>query len=374
MTIRILRALALVQLCALVISAQETRSVIFGRVTDPQNAAVAGAAVSVVNTDTNVALNLTTNDTGYYEADFVVAGNYRVTVTMPGFKKSVRSGIELSLNTRAEIDVSLQIGESAETLTVNAEAPLLDASSVSSGRVMENRDVMDLPTFNNSPLMLIKLAPGIEASNNRRYNGVNGLGGTAEAHNIGAVGGNDWSIDGVPDIGNGYAAAYLPYSTTIQEYKVATQDFDASVGHTSGASIAIMTKSGTNAYHGDATWEFWQQRWNGTRFFIKQAYFRSISAAEAAGNHALAERLRASPEQPSGHDNDYGAAIGGPIVIPKIFDGRNKLFFFFSFDGFDDRKTTESTFNHTLPTHRIGREISRTCWRLTPQSIRSTIR
>ena len=226
-------------------------------------------------------LNLTTNDTGYYEANFVLPGNYRVIASMPGFKKSVRSGIEVSLNARVEIDVRLELGESAETLSVTAEAPLIDASSVSSGRVMENRDVMDLPTFNNSPLMLIKLAPGVEASNNRRYNGVNGLGGTAEAHNIGNVGGNDWSIDGVPDIGNGYAAAYLPYSTTIQEYKVATQDFDASVGHTSGASIAIMTKSGGNGFHGDATWEFWQQRWNGTRFFIKQAYFKAIDAADA---------------------------------------------------------------------------------------------
>jgi Carboxypeptidase regulatory-like domain len=336
--------------CLSLASAQETRGVILGRVTDPQSAAVAGAAISVTNIDNNTVVNLTTNDTGYYEANFLLPGNYRLTAGMTGFKKSVRSGIEVSLNARVEIDIRLELGESAETLSVTAEAPLIDASSVSSGRVMENRDVMDLPTFNNSPLMLIKLAPGMEASNNRRYNGVNGLGGTAEAHNIGAVGGNDWSIDGVPDMGNGYTAAYLPYSTTIQEYKVATQDFDASVGHTSGASISIMTKSGGNDFHGDATWEFWQQRWNGTRFFIKQAYFRAIDAAEASGNHALAQQLRASPEQPSGHDNDYGAAIGGPVILPKIFNGKNKLFFFFSFDGFDDRKTTESTFNHTLPT------------------------
>src|ERR1700676_3194256 len=236
MTISTMRTLLLVYSSVAIACAQETRSVIFGRVTDPQNATIAGAAVSVTNADTNTVENLKTNETGYYEANFLLPGSYRVTVTMAGFKKTVRPGIELALNTRTEIDVALQIGESAETLSVTAEAPLIDASSVSSGRVMENRDVMDLPTFNNSPLMMIKLAPGIQASNNRRYNGVNGLGGTAEAHNIGAVGGNDWSIDGVPDVGNGYTAAYLPYSTTIQEYKVATQDFDASVGHTSGAS------------------------------------------------------------------------------------------------------------------------------------------
>ena len=110
---------------------------------------------------------------------------------------------------------------------MTAEAPLIDTSSVSAGRVMDNRSVTDLPTFNNSPLMLIKLVPGIQASANRRYNGVNALGGTAEAHNAGNVGGNDWSIDGVPNMGNGYSAAYLPYSTTIQEFKVETANFDA---------------------------------------------------------------------------------------------------------------------------------------------------
>ena len=151
-------------------------------------------------------------------------------------------------------------------------------------------------------------------------------------------------------MGNGYTAAYLPYATTIQEFKVETQNFDASVGHTSGASISIMTKSGTNSYHGDFTEQFWNQRWNGTRFFVKQAHFRAIAQAEAAGNHALAEQIRNGPQQPSGHSNDYAATIGGPIIIPKIVNGRNKLFFFFSFDGFDDRKTTESTFNHAVPT------------------------
>jgi hypothetical protein len=331
-------------------SGQETRSVIFGHVKDPQDSFVAGATVSIVNTGTNTTMTLTTNDTGYFEANLLLPGNYRVAAEMAGFKKTIRSGIDLPVGTRSEIDIKLEIGASAETVSVSAEAPLIDPSSISAGRVMENRSVMDLPTFNNSPLMLIKLVPGIESSSNRRYNGVNAIGGTSEAHNVGNVGGNDWSIDGVPNMGNGYGAAYLPYSTTILEYKVATQDFDASIGHSSGASIAIMTKAGTNALHGDVTEQHWQQRWNGTRFFVKQAYYRSIAQAEASGNHALAETLRNSPEQPSGHSNNYAGALGGPVVIPKLINGKNKLFFFFSFDGFQDRKTTESTFNHTLPT------------------------
>ena len=333
------------------VSAQETRSTIFGRVTDPQNAAVAGATVVVTNADTNTSMTLSTNETGYYEANLLISGNYRMTAEKPGFRKIIRSGIALPISARVEITFTLSLGDVTDSVSVTAETPLVDTSSVASaGRVMDTREVLDLPTFNNSPLMLIKLAPGIEASNNRRYNGVNALGGTNEAHNVGAVGGGDWSVDGVPDMGNGYAAAYLPYSTTISEYKVATENFDAAVGHSSGMAIAIMTKSGSNAFHGDFTEQYWNNRWNGTRFFVRQAYYRSIDAATAAGNQTLAGQLRSTPSNPAGHANTYAATIGGPVILPKVVNGRNKLFFFFSFDGFIDRKPTENTFNHTVPT------------------------
>ncbi|MEO7142473.1 MAG: TonB-dependent receptor [Bryobacteraceae bacterium] len=336
-------------LAASVVTAQETRSTIFGRVVDPQNAGVVTATVVVTNTGTNTTMTLKTNDTGYYEADLLLPGNYQVSAEAAGFKKSLHSGIALPLSTRVEINMQLQLGQAAETVMVTAEAPLLDpTASVSAGRVMDSRDVVDLPIFNNSPLMMIKLVPGVQSSNNRRYNGVNALGGTSDAHAVGGFA-NDWSIDGVPDMGNN-AVAYMPYSTTIQEYKVETENFDASVGHTAGASIETMTKAGTNAFHGDLTEQYWNQRWNGTPFFVKQAYFRSIAQAAASGNNALAQQLRNSPQQPSGHDNDYGADIGGPVILPKLINGKNKLFFFFSFDGFDDRKTTGSANNHTVPT------------------------
>lgn len=330
---------------------QETRSTIFGRVTDPQGSAVVGATVAVTNADTNVTTTRKTNESGYYEAELLLPGNYRISAEAPGFKKSVQSGIVLPLSTRVEVAMSLQLGEATETVQVTAEAPLVDASSsVNAGRIMDTRDVVDLPIFNNSPLMMIKIAPGVQSSNNRRYNGVNALGGTSDAHSLGGFP-NYWSIDGVPDMGNGSeGVAYMPYSTTIQEYKVETENFDASVGHTAGMSIATMTRAGTNAYHGDLTDQYWNQRWNGTPFFVKQAYYTAIDAANAAGNTALANQLRSQPSNPAGHDQDYGASVGGPVRIPKVYNGRNKLFFFFSFDGFDDRKTTGTANPYTLPT------------------------
>ena len=197
---------------------QETRSTIFGRVTDPQGSAVVGATVVVTNVQTNVTTARRTNESGYYEADLLLPGNYSIAAEAPGFKKSLQSGVVLSLSTRIEITMSLQLGAATETVQVTAEAPLVDpSSSVSAGRVMDTRDVVDLPIFNNSPLMLIKIAPGVQSSNNRRYNGVNALGGTSDAHALGGFA-NDWSIDGVPDMGNGFPRV-SPTCRTRRRYR-----------------------------------------------------------------------------------------------------------------------------------------------------------
>jgi Carboxypeptidase regulatory-like domain len=330
--------------------AQETRSVIFGRVLDLQSSIIAGATVTVFNADTGVSLSLTTNETGYYEAPLLLPGNYRVSAEMSGYKKAIRSGIALPVSTRVEINLQLELGPVNESVSVTAEPPLLDSSSVTSGRILDNRNLMDLPYFNNSPALLVKITPGVQSSGVRRYNGVNALGGVSDHRVAGGVGGSEYSIDGAPNAGSGYQAAYLPYSDTIQEVKIETSNFDAAFGHSTGASISVMTKAGTNAYHGTMTWQHWQQRWNAARFFTNTLRNRQIAAAQAAGDQALVDSLRAQPGQPSGHSNNYAATVGGPVVIPKLYDGRNRLFFFFSLDGFKDKKPAEFEINRTIPT------------------------
>jgi hypothetical protein len=330
--------------------AQETRSTIYGRVSDPQSTLIAGASVTVSNIETGVSITITTNETGYYEATLLLPGRYRVSVEISGYKKLVKDGIMLPVSTRSEINFRLELGDLTESVTVAAEHPLLDTSNVSSGRILDNRNLMDLPYFNNSPALLVKITPGVQSSGERRYNGVNALGGVSDNRVAGGVGGSEYSIDGAPNAGSGYQAAYLPYSDTIQEVKIETSNFDAAVGHSSGASISLMTKSGTNAYHGTLTWQHWQQRWNAARFFTNTLRNRQIAAAEAAGDQTLAQSLRAQPGQPSGHSNNYAGTIGGPVVIPKLYNGRNRLFFFVSFDGFKDKKPAEFGVNRTLPT------------------------
>ena len=338
-------------LFAAALPAQETRSMIFGRVLDPGSAVVPGARVIVTNLDTGTSVDLSTNVTGYYEANLLLPGRYEVTVTMTGFKKAVRSVITLPISTHLAVDVKLDLGELLDTVTVAAETPLLDTSVVSSGRVLDNRSITDLPVMGNNPLLMVRLAPGVQTSGVNRY--------TNQGFNItnsefwlpGRVGGNEWSIDGAPNLGPNRNAAFMPFTDTLQEFKVETSSFDASVGHATGVNVVMMTKTGTNNFHGSLTEEHSQMRWNGTSFFVKQLYYRQIAAAEAAGNQPLANSLRQQDKQASGRLNNWSVNVGGPVILPKLFNGKNRLFFFFSYNGIRDVRPAEPIdINRTIPT------------------------
>jgi hypothetical protein len=322
---------------------QETRGEIVGVVTDSQGAVVPGANVSVRNIHTGDNVPLTTNETGYYEARLLIPGSYEITAQASGFKRTVRSGIQLGLGERVQVNLTMELGAISESVTVTAEASILATTTATAARVMSNREVMSLPVFNNSPVMLLKLAPGVISSANRRYNGVNAIGGTSDAGLPGGVGGTEWSIDGAPNIGQGYSAAYLPYTTTIQEYKVETANFDASHGKSTGISLSVITKPGSNELHGSVNWQYWNERWNAPRFFLKQQYYRAISQAETTGDTRRANELRSQPIQPPGHSNNYAGTVGGPIR-------KNKLFYFISVDGFEDKKFVEGSFGRTVAT------------------------
>jgi hypothetical protein len=315
------------------LQAQETRGMIFGRVLDPQDSAVVGARVTVTNTETNVSVNRETNEVGYYEATLLLPGTYQISTESEGFKSSVRSGVVLGLGGRLEITLRLELGAVAESITVVGETPLLETSNVSSGRTVNERAIRDLPVMGNQPTLLVQLTPGMYHPGRVTY--------TTPGYNIANsryfmplnVGGNDWTVDGAPNLAQSRRVANVPHADTIQEFRVETSNFDASVGHATGASISMMTKAGTNQFHGSLNETHSQARWNGSSLFARQLYYSSIAQAEAAGDQAGAEAIRKDGIQPPGHTNSYAASIGGPIL-------RNRLFFFFSYWGIDERKST----------------------------------
>jgi hypothetical protein len=320
--------------------AQETRGMIYGLILDPQGSAVAGAVVTVTNADTNISFGLTTNSTGYYEASLLMAGNYKVSVSTPGFRQSVRSGLRLSVGSKIQVDIPLELGVVSETVSVDAKAPLIDTNTASSGRTIDERSLRDLPMMGNQPTLLVQLVPGMNDPGYVSYTTPGYTIANSRYYETGNVGGNDYSIDGAPNGGLSRRIAFVPLGDTIEEFRVETSNFDATVGHTVGATIAMMTKSGGNQLHGSATEMHSQQRWNAASFFTKQLFYQNIAAANARGDSAAAAKIRADGMTPPGRGNKFQVSAGGPVVLPKIYNGRNRLFFFFSYNGLRDRKNT----------------------------------
>jgi hypothetical protein len=337
--------------CAVLALAQDTRGKISGIVTDPQAAAVAGAAVMVTNTGTGMVTRLTTNATGYYEAPLLLPGQYSVGVEMSGFKRTVRSGLTLALRDELRIDIQLEVGGVTESVTITSEAPLLDTSTVSTGRNITHREVMDLPVLGNNVSMLARFAPGVQVPGTTQFLVQGQVGGGSAYSMPGGVGGNEWSIDGASTNGTDRRTSFMPSPDVIDEFKIETSNFDAAFGHSTGLNISMSTKSGANSFHGSATYQYFNQRWNAGAFFVKQARYQQIAALRAAGNIAGADELAARPLVPPGHTNNYHGTISGPVHIPKVFDGRNRLFFFLGYSGLKNLQSARpSEINYTVPT------------------------
>jgi len=332
--------------------AQDTRGAISGKVFDQAGALVAGVPVVITNTDTNNSIPLATNTSGYYEARLLQPGNYRITVEVPGFKKIVRSGLTVGLGEEIAIDFKLEVGSVTDSVMVTEEAPILESDTVSTGRALTTRELMDLPVMTNNIVLQAMLAPGVQSPGTTQYLSQGYIGGSSTSYYApGNVGGNEWSIDGQPNIGSNRNSAFTPYTDMIAEFKIETSNFDASFGHSTGLNIQMSTKAGGNQLHGTATEQFWNTRWNAAPFFVKQNYYSTIAGMRSAGNSAGADALASKPITAGGHSNNFGTTIGGPVVIPKVFDGKNKLFFFFSYAGVRDRQPARATdINDTVPT------------------------
>lgn len=349
-TMRFNRLLTILLLGACSLCAQETRGMISGTVTDPQSASVAGAAVTITNTDTNVSTRLTTNASGYFEAPLMLAGAYQVSVEAAGFKKAVRSGLNLAMSQQLQANLKLEVGALSESVTVSAESPILDTSTVTTGKVLTQNELMNLPVMTNDVVMMARMAAGVEVQNTTQY-ATQGMTGASSGFSMAlGIGKNEWTMDGAPN-SNGSNIAFMPHTDMVDEMKVETSNFDASYGHGTGLSVSFASKSGANQVHGTIAEQYWNVRWNAWPFFVKQNYYLQIAKAHAAGDNALADKLAAQPMGPGGHSHDYGATLTGPVYLPKVYDGRNKLFFYLGISRvYTLQPARPGEINYTVPT------------------------
>ncbi len=349
---RFVCALAALLLLVSLGSAQENRATIQGTVKDAQGAVVSGARVTVTNTDTKASQTLLTNSTGHYIAPLLMPGNYSVTAEMSGFKKEVRTGIVLLTADVRDADFALQVGAATESITVTGEAPLIDISHTDNGTAMDERTVRDLPVMTDVATSLIQFAAGVNSgAGAEQILGPHSTQGGSDYNNGTGVGGNVWTIDGAFSNGNGRNTSNLPSVSLVDEVKVVDNTFDGSFGHSTGLGISITTKSGTNQFHGDASENYWSQRWQGSNLFVKKQYFSNIDSLWSKGQTSAAEAAAALPIQASGHSNLYGLTATGPLWIPHVFDKRNKIFWTFSYTGEHDAKPeTANSYSHVVPT------------------------
>jgi hypothetical protein len=319
--------------------AQESRGSLTGKVVDPANAVIPGAKVTVTNVETNVSNALTANSTGYWEVNFLIPGDYAITVEAAGFKTLKRSGITLSTGDRLGLDLKLEIGESTVSVTVNADAPLLNSTTAATGRTLNTQDITHLPYGNMNPFLLQAMAAGmsftgsLQPDNNRALDHAS----TANYDSGGlGTGLSEFLLDGNPVTGtNGGRAGYVPLSEAVDEVRIETSPYDASMGHAIGAFISATTKSGSNDLHGSGYWQMQQFRWNATAHYTRLNW-------ESAG--------KVGPEQQSGKVSTPGFAVGGPVFIPKIYNGKNRFFFFISYSHLTSLAPAYTTPIYTVPT------------------------
>lgn len=325
----------LVAFFALITSAtalpQSDRGAIAGTILDSSGAVVQGATIVATGVDTGAVYNATSTDTGAYRISNMQVGAYNITATAAGFKVSEHKDFLVQVNTTSSLDITLQPGDVKETLTVLADVPTLQTETSDVGTIVDKRQIMELPLalggqgVLRAPEAFVFLTPGTTGpGSNDSSNGVfeAKLGG-------GQNFGNEVILDGASTARADSGSAFdqtAPSVEALQEFKVTTSTVPAEFGRTSGGVESFATRSGTNAYHGAAYDIFRNEDLNANSWF---------------------NNLQGQPRNLD-RKNDYGGTLGGPVRIPKLYDGRDKTFFFFSWEQY--RQTQGSTITSTVPT------------------------
>jgi hypothetical protein len=294
---------------------QDARGTVVGRVVDSTGAVIPGAEVRVTNVATGVAASAQTNESGLYAAPYLIPGTYTVTAELTGFKRFARENVQVRVGDRIELEIVLQIGDVSESVQVTAETPLLATSEVSLGQVVDERRINELPLFAGNAMDLVHLAPGIMNGTDMRLRKAPFNNAPSQFSSDGNANyNNEFTIDGVSNTysdGTSPRVAFSPPAASIAEFKVQTTAYDASVGHTQGALVNVATKGGTNDLHGSAWW------WLRHSMFDAPTLFQN----------------RAGQKLPIYQDNRYGIAGGAPVYVPGVYNGKNKTFWFFTFEG-----------------------------------------
>lgn len=320
---RLLRLLVLVSLLRGVPALAQTFGEITGQVTDPAGAAVPGAKITVTNADTGANRESLTNNAGVYGFPSLPPGSYNLRVEKAGFKTVTRNAVRLEVQQNARIDFDMVVGTLTESIEVSAQATLLSSENATVGTVIDGRQIVEMPLNGRNYLELVALAPNVSAGFPAAGQAGSRQGGIRSQQSI-SVGGqrsnfNHFTLDGVDNTDPNFnTSVVLPSIDALQEFKVQTGVYPAEFGR-EVTQINVSTKSGTNEYHG-------------TLF-----HFLRNEKLDAT-NYAFTS---ARPARDPFKWNQFGFTVGGPVSIPKLFNGRNKLFFMANYEWFRQRRSVQ---------------------------------
>jgi len=316
-----------------------------GRVTDPKDAIVPLAKVTVVEEATNVSSSTVTNDQGQYSFPALNPSTYTLVIEAPGFKKLEQKGIVIQTQTANTQDAKLDIGQVTETINVTAEAELLDTSEASTGTVIDRNKMEELPILGRDPFLYARLSEGVVWTGNPKFDRMEDQSGQSQISIAGGpVAKNNYTLDGISMTDSTNRAVIIPVQDAVAEMKVQANTYDASMGRTGGGIFNATLRAGTNRIHGSLFGIIRETNW------LANTYF-----SNAAGIPILSQPFK-----------NYGDSLGGPIRIPKLYDGRNRTFFFVTTEGYrmwDAATTTESVptalervgdFSQSLSTTKSG--------------------
>ncbi len=315
---------------------------IAGKITDSTGAVISDAKVNAKNTATGTNYDTVSSSTGDFRFQNVLPGAYDVTITAAGFKQSVRTGIVVQVASLSPVNVTLDVGGQTEIVTVTGDAPVVQTETSDIGNVVTTQQVVDLPLglggigATRSPEAFVFLTPGTIGPGTN-----NGSGGVFESKISGGQNfGTEILLDGASMYRSENGSSFDetgPSVDAISEFKVITSTLPAELGRTTGGIETFSTKSGTNSFHGVAYEIFQNEAMNANSFFNN--YNISQNPDDPA---VVSANQRATDKK-----NDYGGTLGGPVWIPKVYNGKGKSFFFFSWEQF--RQTQGQTETSSVP-------------------------
>jgi len=314
-----------------------------GSIADTSGAAVSAAKVTLTDQGTGIARSTVTENGGEYSFTAVNPATYTITVEKPGFKQLDKKNVTVGTQQFLTVDLKLDVGEVTQSVNVTAEdVPLLETENASTGQMIDNQKLEDLPNMGRNPFYEgVKISQNVTPGGDPKFNRMEDQSGSSQITVAGGpVRGNNYLLDGISITDSQNRAVIIPTVESVQEVKLQASTYDAEVGRTGGGTFNLFLKSGTNDLHGAAFGYTWMQDWLANNYF-----------ADALGRNPDGTAKSPVANQPF---YNYGGAIGGPVFIPKVYNGKNKTFWWITGEGYRQTEATNSIQNVPTALERTG--------------------